>query len=467
MKKKGDGDGCPLHSTDSIDRFDMLDEEARANPWIYYDWLRKEPNRRVYKLEFEEDFYVIHRHEDVKRAFLASRQLSSKIIPTKESLFIALLDGEDHRRIRSVLAGFFSPHKIDPLIPNLEALIKDSTMTTAQGQSFELLTSWAIPITMKMLSSLLGLPTNDAYAKGLYDKALAINKALFVTGGVGPRRPNQPSFTEKFHISQSIVNNTPKLLKLYRLIGKKGMLELKNKLRVTDRTLNVPRPTYEAIPLAIGPFLDLLCEVAVLLNDGEQSENFALSHMKKAIRDDHVTKVEMLLASAFIVFAGQETTISLLSNCIIHLAENPSEFQNLKQNQEFIDNYIQECLRYYTPVGRFLRRATEDVQLAGQLIPKDALLILMSGAANTDSHEFEMGCRFDIHRKNPSQHLSFGKGAHYCLGAYLAKIVTRMALKQWLGQIDTFELDKSKPTKLVTDRDNGVYRYEEVWLSVS
>lgn len=86
----------------------MLDPKARANPYPYYDWLRKEETRRVYKLEDEKVFYVVHKHEDVKSALSNHKDFVNKILPTKKSPFFALMDGANHKRIRGIVAQMLS-----------------------------------------------------------------------------------------------------------------------------------------------------------------------------------------------------------------------------------------------------------------------------------------------------------------------------------------------------------------------
>lgn len=456
---------CPFHNTNHIQKFDALDTDARENPWPYYDWLREDAERRVYKLPDEKDFYVLHRYEDVKKAFADQQRLSSKIIPTRKGLFLALMDGENHRRIRNAIAPIFLPKNIDKRIPEIKATVQNATRDLVQKGNTDLLESWAIPIPLKILAGMFGLKTDAANIQQIYDQSLAINRAIFVTGGTGPRRKGKPNVREKYQISMAILRQMPHFYQLQQLIGWKGMRELAGMFRTVDEKA-IPRPNFDALPDGIGPFLGLLIQLGTQLKQANENDSNALSTFNEMIQNGTATQVEMILAGAFILFAGHETSVSLLSNCFVHLARNPETFKKLKSNPEGLENFIEESLRIYRPVGRFLRRAKVPVQFGDQAIPKDAIIMLMPGAANTDPEKFSGGCAFDENRSDSNKHLSFGKGAHFCIGAYLARLTARMALEELLQQANHIAIDVTKPSQMVTDRDNGVFRYEQLSVVV-
>src|SRR5687767_278598 len=98
---------CPFHKIQDIKEFDALDPSVRENPWPYYDWLRTIPENTVYHLPQEENFFLVHRYEDVKTVFADTENFSSKIIPSERTAFPALMDGIEHARIRDVMAEIF------------------------------------------------------------------------------------------------------------------------------------------------------------------------------------------------------------------------------------------------------------------------------------------------------------------------------------------------------------------------
>ncbi|MBL0340156.1 MAG: cytochrome P450 [Bacteroidetes bacterium] len=406
----------------------------------------------------------------MKQVFGDAENFSSSVIPTHKSPFFVLMDGEDHKRIRSVVALVFSQKNVLKWERSIEATIKRITenfIKTGNGDIFE---AWADPIPLATLSVLFGLATDKNALIKLHSDAIAINRALFVTGGTGPRRKNSPNWPEKFSISWSLLKNIPKLFKLRKLIGNEGMKELKLMTSMVDKKIETPRPNFNHIPQGIEPMLDMIIAFAEKLKAAEQqnaNDENPLSVFNDHIKKGDVSFVEMVMAGAFILFAGYETTTSLLSNCFVHLARNKELFNELKAYPEKLEDFIEESLRYYTPVGRFLRRANNDVEIAGKTIPKNTIVIVMPGAANTDPEKFENGCVFDMNRENSRQHLSFGKGAHFCIGASLARMQVRIALQELLNSAREISIDESQGMEMVTDRDNGIFRYESVRFKVT
>ena len=458
---------CPFHNTNSIKEFDALDEDARANPWPYYDWLRDDDSRGVYKLPQEDSFYLVHRYNDVKNILTDTVNFSSHVLPTVKSPFFALMDGDEHRRIRNVVASIFTPKNLHKWNQPLHNIILECTNQLAGSKQPELFKLWADAIPLSTLSLLFGLEgSNNSIAK-LHRDAIAINRALFVTGGTGPRRKQTPELKEKFNITMALLQNTGKIYRLRKIIGARGMRELLTMIKPVNGDVAFPRPDFKSIPLAIAPMLDIMLTFATKLKSVKNNNSDEpISIFKEAVDAGNVSFMEMVMAGTFILFAGYETTASLLSNSFVHLAKNPQTFQELKANPEKIENFMEESLRYYTPVGRFLRKTVNDVQIGGTVIPKNAIVLLMLGAANTDPEKFHEGCSFNSSRPNLQSHLSFGKGVHFCVGAPLARLQVMMALTELIAKFDSISIDESQPLKMVVDRDNGILRYEQVFVNV-
>ncbi len=452
---------CPYHNIQSIQAFDALNPATRENPWLYYDWLRDDVKRSVYPLPHEKNFFMVHRYEDVKQVLSDPVTFSSKIIPTRKSLFFVLADGEEHKQIRSIIGDVFTQRQLQQFEKQILHYINDCTSDLIQSGNSELFDSWADRIPLAVLSLLFGLDTNIESLRELHRDNISINRALFVTGGTGPRRNAQPSFSEKLSITFSLLGETVQLIKLRRLLGADGMNELLLMLIPEKGNHNIPRPDFSQIPDGIGPMLKLLVAFAEKLKQ-TGDDNTVMPILRNAVQQKQATITEMMMACAFIIFAGYETTSSLLSNCFVHLSRHPDLFNHLKKHPDEIDRFIDESLRFYTPVGRFLRKATVNTELNGVQIPKDSIILVMNGAANTDPDKFPAGCEFSLNRENASQHLSFGKGPHFCIGAPLALMQIKMALQELISNASSISIDESMPLKMVTDRDNGILRYEEI-----
>lgn len=149
---------------------------------------------------------------------------------------------------------------------------------------------------------------------------------------------------------------------------------------------------------------------------------------------------ELLIFLAVIAGAGVETTGRLFGWMGKVLGENPSQRADLAENPSLVPNAIEELLRYEPPGPHVARWVAEDVEFHGQTIPAGSALLLMLASANRDERHFDDPDRFDIHRR-PGGLLTFGRGAHFCLGAPLARLEGRVALEEVLKRFPKWEVD--------------------------
>jgi cytochrome P450 len=137
---------------------------------------------------------------------------------------------------------------------------------------------------------------------------------------------------------------------------------------------------------------------------------------------DRLTEDELIAMIFLLLIAGHETTVNLIGNGTLALLENPQQLSKLLSNPDMLKSAVEEMLRYYSPVELATERwAREDLLVAGTLIPKGELVFLSLGSANRDPAQFPEPHVFNIDR-SPNRHLAFGHGAHYCLGAPLARL---------------------------------------------
>ena len=137
-----------------------------------------------------------------------------------------------------------------------------------------------------------------------------------------------------------------------------------------------------------------------------------------------------------LLIAGNETTTNLLSNLLYYIADNPDIWQTLRENPEASDAAIEECLRYDPPVHWISRNALVDAEFHGQKIAKGDTVYTLLGAANRDPDHYDEPDLFRLDRKR-SDHHTFGHGIHFCIGAPLARMEARYALKGMLKRYDT------------------------------
>lgn len=144
---------------------------------------------------------------------------------------------------------------------------------------------------------------------------------------------------------------------------------------------------------------------------------------------DRLSEDELVAMVFLLIVAGYETTVHLITNAVQTLLTHPEQLARLRAEPELIESAVEEVLRYNGPVhGTKPEYALEDVTLHGVTIPKGAVVMPLLGAANHDPAVFENPEVFDIAR-TPNRHLGFGQGIHYCLGAPLARLEARIALK--------------------------------------
>ena len=142
--------------------------------------------------------------------------------------------------------------------------------------------------------------------------------------------------------------------------------------------------------------------------------------------------------------AGIETTFRSSGNLIYLLLTHPDQLEAVCQNRELMPQAIEEALRFETPLLITGRITTQDTELNGVQIPKGSGVTPMIGAANRDPEVFADPDRFDIFRKQPHQHISFGHGVHVCLGMHLARLETRVAIDALLTRLPNLRLDPER-----------------------
>ncbi|GAB2904550.1 cytochrome P450 family protein [Streptomyces mayteni] len=156
---------------------------------------------------------------------------------------------------------------------------------------------------------------------------------------------------------------------------------------------------------------------------------------------DQLSQDELLAMCWILLLAGHETTVGLISNGVLALLRHPDQLAALRADWSLLDNAVEEILRYDGPVlAPAIRFAAQDVEIAGTVIPHRALVLPVIADADRDPARFPDPDRFDIHRET-SGHIAFGHGIHHCLGASLARLEARVALRTLLERAPDLALD--------------------------
>lgn len=150
-------------------------------------------------------------------------------------------------------------------------------------------------------------------------------------------------------------------------------------------------------------------------------------------------EIERLGYYMIVATAGHDTTSATLAAGVDALMKNPDQLRVLQQDPSLIDNAVEEMIRWATPVRHFLRQATEDYTLRGTRVRAGDWLMLVYLSANRDDAVFGDPYRFDVRRRNASEHIAFGTGVHFCLGAHLARMELKAFLAELLPRLDSIE----------------------------
>jgi cytochrome P450 len=171
----------------------------------------------------------------------------------------------------------------------------------------------------------------------------------------------------------------------------------------------------------------------------------ALVHSHTEGDEEPLTVAELQNLLHQLITGGFETTMSALNHGLWQLLRFPDQLALLREDAGLMDAFIEESLRFESPVQGLARRATQDVELQGVKIPTDAMVIPRYGAANRDAEKFPDPDRFDIRRENAAQHLAFGLGTHFCVGASLARQEMKSTFGLLLERLEEIELDAPLP----------------------
>lgn len=162
------------------------------------------------------------------------------------------------------------------------------------------------------------------------------------------------------------------------------------------------------------------------------------------IDGEKLNQDQVLMESLLILIGGDETTRHVITGGMYQLLKHPDQLRMLAADPTKIPTAVEEMLRWVTPIQNMARTATRDVELHGQQIREGDKLLLLYPSANRDEAVFDDPFRFDVER-DPNEHLAFGFGAHFCLGASLARLELRVMFEELLARMPNLELVSDQP----------------------
>jgi cytochrome P450 len=155
---------------------------------------------------------------------------------------------------------------------------------------------------------------------------------------------------------------------------------------------------------------------------------------------DEFTRRDVAAVLFGMSIAAHETTTNLMANGLRRLLERRDQWEALVADPRLIPNSVEECLRFDGPVIAWRRRARQDVDISGAVIPEGATVLMLLFSANHDPDRFERPAEFDVTRAEARNHLTFGKGTHFCAGAPLARMEMKIVLEHFVAKAPQMRL---------------------------
>jgi len=338
-----------------------------------YTWF--EEMRTHHPVFYDEGTHLWHvfRYEDVLAVLTDYTRFSSQAYELSGNFFKDTLlakDPPDHRKLRNLVNQAFTPRAVARLTDRITRIVQELLDQVRPQGKMDIVSDMAFPLPAKVIAELLGVPGEDWDIFQRWARADSSDPAL------ARQAAGRPMWEEMFDYFSALLEERRR-----------------------------------------SPREDLISALSVAEVDGERLSQSEL-----------VSFCRLLLA------AGQETTKNLIANAVVCFTDYPDRMERLIREPALMPAAIEEVLRYLPPVWFLFRQTRMDVELAGQHIPANQMVLSWLASANRDPARFPDPDHFDIERE-PNRHLAFGYGIHFCVGAPLARLEARIALPMMLEQL--------------------------------
>jgi pimeloyl-[acyl-carrier protein] synthase len=366
--------------------FNPLAPGYNNDPYPLYDALRREtPVLHLPEL----NFWVISRFADNKAVLLNTEQFSSSIVqalltgkydpvPEAEGVLMMAADPPEHTRLRRLIGPSFTPKAVSALRPKVDGFVAEAIARMREMDEFDFSETLGRALPVDTFFTLAGFP-REMHAQGKKWANAMFETARYAGGGQAP----SPETDARL---RALATEYAEFLK--------GFVASRKEHPVDDLTSGWVR------------------DISV---------------------DNPLWEVEARKMLHLLVAAGSESTEKLLANMMLAFADHPGEYRRVVEDPSLIPGAVLEVLRYDGAALHMGRISTDDVEVAGTLIPANSIALLSFGAANHDPDEFDDPETFDVTRDPKgvlSHHMGFGYGVHRCLGAHLATLEAESVLGQ-------------------------------------
>ncbi|WP_208903465.1 cytochrome P450 [Streptomyces incarnatus] len=380
-----------------------------ADTWGIHEaqfWLRGRAPEAPVRYDAQAGIWCVYGYKEVQHVLANPATFSShtqRVIP-KDMLEgqeefsegnLIQMDGLEHKKLRGLISHAFTPKMVADMEPRIAELTNELLDEVADGNRMELVNDLAYPLPVIVIAELLGVPGSDRHRFREWGDALmeSTQEFSFADRTEGQRQRLQDAMLKVRKLSDYLREH------------------------VEDRRRN--------------PREDLITKLIQAEVDGE-----------------HLTDNEVVNFSNVLLIAGHITTTMLLGNSILCLDTHPEWFARVREDRSLIPAAIEEALRYFSPFAGTARATTTEVELGGERIPADSLVVTFLGVANRDPKVFTDPHTFDPTR-DPNPHMAFGRGAHFCIGAPLARLEGRVALNILLDRFPNLRSDPERPPRFL------------------
>jgi cytochrome P450 len=386
---------------------DPYDYDFHEDPYPYYRRLRDEVP--LYRND-ELDFWALSRHSDVLHGFRNSTTLSnsegvsldpiSRGPHAHKTMSFLAMDDPAHLRLRTLVSKGFTPRRIRELesrvtalaVQHLDAMLAKAADSGGPG-TVDYVAEFAGRLPMDVISELMGVPVPDR------DRVRAL------ADGVMHRE---------------------------------------------DGVNDVPQKAIESSINLIVYYQEMVAE-----RRKRPTEDLTSALLAAEIDGDRLTNDEVLGFMFLMVIAGNETTTKLLANAAFWGHRNPDQLTPIYQDLSRVPLWVEETLRYDTSSQILARKVSGDLTFYDITIPDGDVLLLLPGSANRDDRVFENADDYRIGRDIGARLVSFGSGAHFCLGAHLARMEARVALEELFKRIRGYEVDEANAVRVHSSSVRG------------
>jgi cytochrome P450 len=389
--------------------FNPFDPVWRADPYPLYRRLRTEvpvgqvPGVGVWYVARYADCQAVMRDpragNDTRKSDVIKKMKSSGALrlpdDIREDRSFAFQDPPDHPRLRGLVASAFTPRVVEGMKPRILQLVEEAVDGALGRGRLDIVSDIAYPLSLTVICELLGVPTGDRFRFRQWSEEMVATMDPLLNG--------RPEDLERQAIA--VRESTAYLVEL-----------------IGERRRN---PANNLLTALIGA-----------------EEN-----------GDRLTEQELLATAILLFGAGHETAVSLISNGMLALLRHPEQLARLRAEPALARAAVEEVLRWDPAIQMTQRVALDNLEVGGVTIPKGSLIILIIAAANRDEAHLSDGESFDIGR-TPSSNLAFGSGAHFCLGAPLARAEGEIAFSTLIRRLPGLRLADSG----VRRRDTLVFR---------